>query len=54
MATPRTAGGEREGAKRQRDVVRGARVALVVLVLLLLASFHRRGTRREADQRERP
>ena len=39
MATPRTSGGEREGAKRQRDVVRGARVALVVLVLLLLASF---------------
>ena len=39
MATPRTASGDPEGAKRQRDVVRGARVALVVLVLLLLASF---------------
>jgi len=39
MGTARTAGDDLDGDRRQRDVVRAARAALVVLVLLLVASF---------------
>ena len=39
MGTARTARDDLDGDKRQRDVVRAARAALVILVLLLVASF---------------